>query len=229
MAVASDARQERAPLTRERVLTCALGLADAGGIGSLTIRSLAAELEVKPMSVYHYVPNKEAILDGIVDLVFAEMELPAIGDDADWRDEIVRRARAARRVLARHTWAIGLLESRGIRGPATLHHHNEIIGILRGAGFTVAMTAHAYALLDSFIYGFALQEATRPFGGAANDRNGRSAPELLDPQTYPHLVELAEGHFLRPGYDFGDEFRLGLELILEALARSLHTGDFTVT
>jgi AcrR family transcriptional regulator len=229
MAAPPDASQERLPLTRGRILECALAVADAGGIGSLTIRSLATELGVKPMSVYHYVPNKGAILDGIVDLVFAEMEIASTDDQADWRSLIVRRAHATRRVLRRHTWAIGLLESRETRGPATLRHHDETLGILRAAGFSVEMTAHAYALLDSFVYGFALQEAARPFGKAVPGPNGGPPlPELPDGEDYPHLAEMAEGHILRPGYDFGDEFELGLDLILGALARSIHTGDLTV-
>jgi AcrR family transcriptional regulator len=143
----SDRSQKRAPLSRERVLRGAVVVADAGGIGSLTIRSLAQELGVKPMSVYHHVANKDEILDGIVDLVFSEIELPSA--DGDWRSEMRRRAISARRVLRRHPWAIGLMESRTTPGPATLRHHDATVGTLRGAGFSVEMTAHAYALLDS--------------------------------------------------------------------------------
>src|SRR4051794_13789659 len=102
--------QERAPLSRERVLRAAVAVADAGGLVGLTIRSLADELGVKPMSVYHHVANKDEILDGIVDLVFAEIELPA--GDGDWRGEMEARAASARSALRRHPWAIGLLESR---------------------------------------------------------------------------------------------------------------------
>jgi AcrR family transcriptional regulator len=221
----SDTSRHRPPLTRERILECALAVADAGGIEALTIRSLASELGVKPMSVYHHVPNKEAILDGIVDLVFAEMESSRTGEHTDWRSLIVARARATRRVLRRHPWAIGLALSRETPGPATLRHHDETIRILRGGGFSVEATAHANALLDSFVYGFALQEAARPFGGT---KLGRSEPPrtstALDPVTYPHLVEMAVEHTHRPGYDFADEFQLGLDLIVGALCRST-SGD----
>ena len=115
------------------------------------------------MSLYYHVANKEEILDGIVDLVFTEIEMPslhgmAIGD--------ARRAISARQVFRRHSWAIGLMESRKNPGPATLRHHDTVLGALRAAGFSVEMTAHAYALLDSYIYGFALQEASLPFEGA---------------------------------------------------------------
>jgi AcrR family transcriptional regulator len=220
----TDPREPTAPrpsLTRERVLECALAVADAGGIGSLTIRSLAAELGVKPMSVYHHVESKDAILDGLVDLVFAEMEPPA-DDVADWRTQIVRRAHATRAVLLRHTWAIGLLESRKTPGPATLRHHDETIRILREGGFSVAMTARGSALLDSFVCGFALQEAARPFGGRPGGPDGERGQTAFDAKTYPHLAEMAEEHVLRPGYDLGDEFQLCLDLILAVLGRSMH-------
>lgn len=207
-----------AALSRERVLHGALAVADAGGIGSLTIRSLAQALGVKPMSVYHHVANKDEILDGIVDLVFQEIELPSAG--GDWRTELRRRAESARRVLRRHPWALGLLESRTTPGPATLRHHNAVLGILRGAGFSVPMAAHAYALLDSYVYGFALQETTLPFDGP------QSVTDVVEPMTqrafadaYPHLVEMATEHILKPGYDFGDEFDFGLDVILDALTQ----------
>jgi len=154
--------RERAPLSRERVLRGAVAVRRRGGIGSLTMRSLARELDVKPMSLYHHVANKDEILDGIVDLVFGEIELPS--PDGDWRPEMHRRAISARLVLRRHPWAIGLMESRATPAPrrcATYERHRH----LRGAGFSVQMTAHAYALLDSYIYGFALQEAMLPFSG----------------------------------------------------------------
>src|SRR5687767_1355555 len=107
---AEDTREERPRLSRERVLWGAVAVADAGGIDGLTIRSLAQSLGVKPMSVYYYVANKDEILDGIVDLVFSEIELPEVG--GDWRAEMRRRAHSARRALRAHPWAIGLMESR---------------------------------------------------------------------------------------------------------------------
>jgi AcrR family transcriptional regulator len=208
----------RPALSRERVLAGALAVADAGGLARLTIRSLAGHLGVKPMAVYHYVANKEEILDGLVDLVFSEMELPR--PEGDWRAEITKRAHSARRVLRQHAWAIGLLESRTSPGPATLTYHDATIATFRAGGFTVAQTAHAYALLDSYVYGFALQEASLPFEGPD------SAAEVAEPMmalmsegAFPHLVELAVEHALQPGYDFGDEFDFGLELVLDGLAR----------
>lgn len=216
----SDKPKKRVPLSRERVLRSAVEIADTGGIEALTIRSLAQRLGVKPMSIYYYVPNKSAILDDIVDLVFSEIELP--GADGDWRTELVRRANSARHVLSRHHWAIGLMDSRKSPGPATLRHHDAVIGTLRRAGFSVEMTAHAYALLDSYVYGFALQEAALPFQGTDSSADvTESIMERFRADQYPHLVEMATEYITQPGYDFGDEFEFGLGVILDALTRSL--------
>jgi AcrR family transcriptional regulator len=210
---------ERAPLSRERVLRGAVAVADAAGIGALTIRSLARELGVKPMSLYHYVANKDEILDGIVDLVFSEMELPSPG--GDWQAEMRRRAISTRRVLRRHPWAIGLMESRANPGAATLRHHDATIATLRTAGFSVAMTAHAYALLDSYVYGFALQEASLPFKPETVAEVAEPGSQQISARDYPHFVEMATEHILQPGYDFGDEFEIGLSVILDALTTSI--------
>jgi AcrR family transcriptional regulator len=215
-----DSPKKRVRLSRERVLQSAVAIADTAGIGSLTIRSLAQRLGVKPMSIYYYVPNKSAILDGIVDLVFSEIELPAV--DGDWRSELVRRAKSARQVLSRHHWAIGLMESRKSPGPATLRHHDAVLGTLRAAGFTVEMTAHAYALLDSYVYGFALQEAALPFQGTSTTGDvTEPIMERFHTDQYPHLVEMATEYILQPGYDFGEEFEFGLGVILNALTTAL--------
>ena len=215
----SDSPQKRPPLSRDRVLRGAVEVADAGGVGSLTIRSLAHRLGVKPMSVYHHVANKDEILDGIVDLVFSEIELPSAG--GDWQSEMRRTAISARRVLRRHPWAIDLLQSRTSPGPGTLRHHNAIIGTLRRAGFSVEMTAHAYALLDSYVYGFALSEASLPINGPETVAEvAESMNQQVSAADYPYLVEFAIEHILKPGYDFGNEFEFGLNLILDALTRS---------
>jgi AcrR family transcriptional regulator len=212
----SEGGRRRARLTRERVLRGALSVADSGGLASLTIRSLAEELGVKPMAVYYHIASKEEILDALVDIVFSEIDLPVPG--RDWRSELERRAQSARQVLARHRWAIGLLESRSRPGPANLRHHDTVIATLREAGFSAAMTAHAYALIDSYVYGFALQEAALPFKGP-NSVGDVAEPimELVPAGQYPHLVDMATSYYLRPGYDFADEFRFGLDLILNGL------------
>jgi AcrR family transcriptional regulator len=218
----TTAASQRLPLSRERVLECAVALADESGIAALTIRTLARSMGTKPMSLYYYVANKDEILDGIVDMVFSEIDLPVPGED--WREEMQQRALGVRSALRRHPWAVGLLESRSAPGPATLRHHEATLATLREAGFSVQLTAHAYALLDSYIYGFALQEAALPFEGRD------TAAEITTPimerfstGEYPRMVEIAIEHVLKPGYDFGDEFEFGLNLILDGL-QSLKTG-----
>ena len=211
---------ERVPLSRDRVLRGAVEVADAAGVGALTIRSLAHRLGVKPMSLYYYVANKEEILDGIVDLVFSEIELPVPGDD--WHSEMRRRAVSARSVLRRHPWAIELLQSRTAPGPGTLRHHNAVIGTLRDAGFSVEMTAHAFALLDSYIYGFALSEASLPINGPETVTEVAQQMMLqFAAVDYPHLAEFSVKHILKPGYDFGGEFEFGLDLIIDGLGRAI--------
>ena len=207
----------RQPLSRERVLRAALAVADRNGIAGLTIRSLAAELGAKPMSVYHHVANKDEILDGIVDLVFDEIHLPTPGQD--WRTEIRQRAEAARRVLGRHRWAIGLLESRATPGPANLRHHEAVLAALRAAGFTVELSAHAYALLDSYVYGFALQEASLPFDDTNVTEVAGPIMDTFLVGKHPHMAELAAELVLQPGYSFANEFSFGLDLILDGLER----------
>jgi AcrR family transcriptional regulator len=212
--------EKRVPLSRERVLDGALAVADAEGVGSLTMRLLAEHLGVKPMALYHHVANKSEIVDGIVDLVFREIELPSTS--GAWRPEMRRRACSAREVLRRHPWAIPLLQSRTHPGPATLRHHDAVIGALRGAGFSVLMTAHAFALLDSYIFGFALSEASLPINGPETVAEVAESMMLQYlARDYPHLTEFSTEHILQPGYDFGAEFDYGLELVLDGLARSL--------
>lgn len=206
----------RSPLTRQRLIDGAVALADAGGTDSLTMRNLAREVGVKPMSLYHHVANKEEVLDAMVDAVFSEIELPP--ESTDWMTALRRRADSARTALSRHPWAIGLMESRTTPGPATLRHHDAVIGCLRGAGFTIEMAAHAYSLLDSYVYGFALQEINLPFSTTEESHEVAGAIlQQFPADRYPHLVEMATGHVLRPGYDHGDEFHFGLELILDGL------------
>ena len=219
----SDGAQERIPLSRERLLHAAIEIADEKGNSALTMRSLAQRLGVKPMAIYHHVANKDAILDGIIDMVFAEIDLPPT--DTDWKTAMRQRAVSARRVLARHSWAIPLMESRTNPGSNTLRQHDSVVGTLRRAGFSIEMTAHAYSLLDSYTYGFALQESVSlPF-------DKETAPEVVESilaksptDAYPYLTELATEHVLQPGYDYGNEFEYGLELILNGLDQVLRSG-----
>jgi AcrR family transcriptional regulator len=214
--------KRRSTLSPQRVIAAAVALADVIGVDALTIRKLAVELDVKPMTIYHHVPNKEAIIDGMVDLVFSEIDLPPSG--SDWKQAIRQRSASARVVLARHGWAAPLMESRTSPGPATLRHHDAVLGCLRGGGFSVEMTAHAYALIDAFVYGFALQEASLPAtGGDEMADLAESMSAAMPVGEYPHLVEFTTEHVLRPGYDFALEFEYGLDLILDGLEAAAST------
>jgi AcrR family transcriptional regulator len=212
--------RRREPLTRERVLQAALKLADQGGIESLSMRKLGQELGVEAMALYYHFANKDQVLDGIVDLVFEEIELPAAG--TDWKTAMRRRGMSVRDVLARHRWAIGMMESRRNPGPANLRHHDAVIGNLRAAGFDMAMAAHAYSLLDSYIYGFALTKMNLPF--ETGDEVAEMAQSMLapfSPDEYPNLVAFITEHAMQPGYDYADEFEYGLDVTLEALEQAL--------
>jgi AcrR family transcriptional regulator len=209
----------REPLSRDRVLQAAMAVADEGGLPGLTIRSLAERVGAKPMSLYHYVANKDEILDGLVDLVFAEIALPEA--TGDWRTQMTRRARSAVEVLRRHPWSIGLLESRTSPGAATLRHHDATIAALRAGGFSIVQTAHAYAVLDAYTYGFAVQLSSLPFEGPNGAAEVTESIKVAMAGEFPHLAEFAEQHALQPGYDFADEFEFGLALVLDGLARML--------
>jgi AcrR family transcriptional regulator len=223
MAAANPSAEPRAPLSRERVLRAAITLADGGGIASLSMRKLGQALGVEAMSLYNHVANKDDMLDGMVDLVFGEIGLPA--RESDWKMAMRQRAIAARDVLVRHPWAIGLLETRSRPGPATLQHHDAVIGSLREAGFSIAMAAHAYSVLDSYIYGFALQQVSLPFQSPEEVAGmAESFLRQFPAEAYPHLAELTVQHVLRPGYDYADEFAFGLDLILDGLVRVRDTA-----
>jgi AcrR family transcriptional regulator len=205
-------------LSRDQVLRAAVALADEGGVGALSMRKLGQVLGVEAMSLYNHVASKGDLLDGMVDVVFSEIGLPA--GDVGWKPAMRQRAISAREALARHRWAIGLMESRRSPGPATLRHHDAVLGCLRGAGFSVELTAHAYSVLDSYIYGFALQERSLPF--PTPKQTADLAQDILasfPADKYPHLAELTARHVLQPGYDYGDEFEFGLDLILDGLER----------
>ena len=215
------ARVFRAPVTPERAFTAAVAMADAEGIGAVTMRRLAQELGVEAMSLYHHVPNKDAILDGMVDLVFAEVELPA-DDGTTWTDAMRRRAVSARAALKRHPWAISIMDSRSSPGAATLRHHDAVIGACRRAGFSVAMAAHAFSMLDSYIYGFVLQEVNLPFDDTGDLEQVVDSIMLpFSAEDYPYLVEFTTEYILKPGYSYGAEFAYGLDRILETLAKDV--------
>jgi AcrR family transcriptional regulator len=215
----SPPAERRVPLTRERVLLAAMALADEPGIESLTMRRLGEELGVGPMALYRHVANKDDLVDAMVDIVFDEIGLPSSG--GDWKTAMRERAIAVREALFRHRWATGMLESRSTPGPANLQHHDAVIGCLRAAGFDIGMAAHAYSLLDSYIYGFAATQKNLPFTPADVGEMAESMLRPFPAGAYPHLTEMLTDHVMQPGYDYGDEFEYGLDVILDGLERAL--------
>ncbi|MFB9641584.1 TetR/AcrR family transcriptional regulator [Agromyces lapidis] len=209
--IASDAG-----LSRQRVVDEAIRLADREGADGLSMRRLAGALGAGAMSLYRYVASKEELLDSMIDLVFDEIELPSTA--TDWQSAMRRRAVSARQVLARHPWAIPLMESRTSPGPANLRHREAVTACLRRAGFTVVMATHANWLLDSYVYGFALQEASLPYDTAevlADLAENVFLPQL-PPDEYPYLNESAAA-LVAAGYDPAEEFVFGLDLLLAGL------------
>ncbi|MGI9643371.1 MAG: TetR/AcrR family transcriptional regulator [Acidimicrobiia bacterium] len=208
----------RTSLSRDHVLEGAVVLADEIGIEAFTIRKLATALGTKPMTIYHYVSSKEEIIDGMIERVFSEIEKPS--SEGNWLEALRLRCESARAALKRHPWAAPLMESRTSPGPENLGHHEAVLACLRRGGLNWQETAHAYAILDAFIYGFALQETSLPsqaegeFVEAAQD-----IAAAFDAEAYPNLVGLTVEHVFQPGYEFGDSFDFGLDLILEAIGK----------
>lgn len=213
--MASDTRTQ---LSRERVLRTALAYADEHGLDALSMRKLAEVLGAGAMSLYYYVPNKTDLIDGMVDLVFGEIEPPSL--EVDWKTAMRQRAVSTREALNRHRWAVGHMEGRTTHGPANLRLHDAVLGCLRAAGFSIEMTVHAYSVQDSYIYGFALQETDMSsetpddFAAEAQRQMREYAAVLAD---YPNLVEVVGGYVAKAGYDYEAEFLFGLDIILDGL------------
>jgi AcrR family transcriptional regulator len=209
--VASDAG-----LSKQRVVVEAVRLADREGVVGLSMRRLAGALDAGAMSLYHYVANKDELLDAMIDVVFSEIELPP--EDTDWQSAMRRRSLSARQVLARHPWAVGLMESRTSPGPANLRHREAVTACLRRAGFSVVNATHANWLLDVYVYGYALQEASLPFDTA--DELADMTEDVYLPQLpadqFPYLHESAAA-LKATGYNPAEEFMFGLDLVLAAL------------
>ncbi len=215
---ASEQRQVASDtgLSKQRVVVEAVRLADREGVDGLSMRRLAGALGAGAMSLYHYVASKDELLDAMIDIVFEQIELPP--EETDWQSAMRQRAVSARQVLARHPWAIGLMESRTSPGPANLRHREAVTACLRKAGFSVVMATHANWLLDSYTYGFALQEAGLPFDTAdelADMFQDVYLPQL-PPDEFPYLNESA-AVLAAAGYDPAEEFIFGLDLVLAGL------------
>ncbi|GAA3032449.1 TetR/AcrR family transcriptional regulator [Actinokineospora globicatena] len=213
---------KRTRLTREQVLAAGVELADAVGIDGVTMRKLGQALCVEAMSLYHHVANKEQLLDGMTDLVYTEIQLP---QDTDWRTAMQVRAHSLRDTLNRHPWALRLVGSRTSPGDATVRHHDAVLGTLRRAGFPLALAAHAFSVLDAYIYGFAVQEQALPFDSEEAPTELATAILAQFPTNqYPYLAELTARYAEDTGYAYVQEFTFGLDLILDGLERALAVG-----
>lgn len=209
---------QRPALSRERIVAAAVAVADRGGLGGVSMRSVGRELGVEAMSLYHHLAGKEELLDALADWAFTRIRLPEVG--GPWRAEVAARTASARDVLLAHPWALGLLESRRDPGPAVLRHHDAMLGCLRSAGFSVALAGHAFSVLDAYVFGFVLTELNLPMEpGESTEEFAASLGELAS--AYPHLAEMVTEQVAGHDYAYADEFDYGLELILDGLAARL--------
>jgi AcrR family transcriptional regulator len=209
----------RPPLNRDRILAAAVEIADERGVGAVTMREVASRLGVEAMSLYNHVANKDDILDGMADLMAGQFDLP---EDVDhWREAMRRRAVSAHEVFGRHPWAPMLFDSRESSGPARLHYFDWVLGKLMTAGFSVDGAARAFSLLDSYIYGFGIQQFN--FSADSDVSTEEMAEAILayiPAETYPYLHRMAS-HAMQVGYDAEADFDFGLEIILDGLERML--------
>ena len=220
--------EPRIPLTRQRVLQAAVGLADRGGLPSLTMRSLAAELGVEAMSLYHHVANKEDLLDGVIEVVVGEIndavrEIDAVPDGDDWKQVLRQRILAARQILLRHPWAPGVMETRTTSSPLVMRYYDDLLGLLRRGGFSNDLAHHALHVLGSRALGFT-QELFEPDDDGAGDVDAAAMLDQMADQ-FPNIagmvMEVSHGD---PANTLGwcddqFEFEFALDLILEGLER----------
>jgi AcrR family transcriptional regulator len=202
-------------LSRNRIVGAAVELTDAGGLEALSMRTLADELGTAPMSLYRHVANKEDLLDAMIDVVFGEIDVSS--GQPDWKAEMRQRAIATRAALSRHRWANGLMESRAHPGPANSRYHNAFMGCLREAGFPFRQAVHAYNAVQSYTYGFCLQEMHLGFE-TPEESVELAATALGDhAEEYPYIAEVAAEFAKSGGYDYDQEFEVALDLILGAI------------
>lgn len=217
---AAGANTARQPLSAARVIAAAVALADASGLKALSMRKIGQALGVEAMSLYAHVANKGAILDGMIDHVLGQIEVPAM--HAPWKSAMRQRAISARATMMRHPWSVSLLESRTNLGPAGMRYYDSIIGCMRQSGFSVALAAHAFSAIDSYIYGFVLQQVKMPY--ETSEELSAIADEVMaamPADEFPHFTEMISSHVMQPGYDYGEEFEFGLEVLLDGFERLL--------
>lgn len=209
----------RDPLNRDRVVRAAMDLADEHGIESVTMRQLGHRLGVEAASLYNHVAGKDDLLDGMVELVVAEIDLPSL--DIDWKEAVRRRAVSARRVFGHHRWGAGLIDSRGRSGPSSLSYADRVLATLLGAGFSPWLAASAFLALDSYIYGFERQRLSiSPADGEETTEVAEEVLAAIPAGAYPSLARVAAEYATKP-YDDAAAFAFGLDLIIDGLERLL--------
>jgi AcrR family transcriptional regulator len=192
-----------------------MDLADESGLDAISMRKVGERLGVEAMSLYNHVANKDDMLDGLVEAVIAEIDIPS--PDDDWKDGVRRRAASAREVFLRHPWAMGLLESRPQNSsPQRLSYYDSTLGALMRAGFDSRLAMRAFSIVDAYMFGFILQELSLVFDDQESlEEVGEDLMRQMA-DAYPHLTE-ATADAMAEGYDFAAEFRFGLEVVIEAL------------
>ena len=203
-------------LSKERVLKTAIKFTDKHGIESLSMRKLGQLLGVEAMSLYNHVANKDAILDGIVDTVVSEIDVPTVG--GEWRSEMRRRAISAHEVLVRHAWATQLIVSRPNVGPSMLRYVDATIGCLVKAGFTYPTADHAWNAIDSYVYGFTLQKLNFPFKPKEYAKVAKAFLPMIPPDQYPFLNRMSQ-QVISGDHDGLHDLQFGLDLILDGLEK----------
>lgn len=206
-------------LSRERIVEAAAHVADRGGLGAVSMRSVGGELGVEAMSLYHHVASKEALLDALAEWVFSRIVIP--GADAQWRQALWVRAHSAREVLRAHTWGLGMIESRPTPGLSQLRHYDAMMGRLASAGFSAALATTAFATVDAFVFGFVLTESTLPLDAGPGAEQRLAEAASLDTAEFPHLSTMLAELFDSGSYSFSDEFSAGLTILLEGIERRL--------
>ncbi|NEQ50909.1 MAG: TetR family transcriptional regulator [Leptolyngbya sp. SIO3F4] len=221
MASAPD-KTSALPLSRDLILKTAIQLADDRGIEVLSMRKLAQRLGVKAMSLYNHVANKDDLIDGMVDIVVGEINVPNIG--ANWKTAMRQRAISAHGVLLRHPWATMAMVSRANVGPSMLRYVNATLGCLVEAGFSFEMADHVWNAIDSHIYGFTLQKLNFPFEEAEYADTAKQYVAMLPAEKYPYLNKLTH-YVMEREYDGIHNFEFGLELILNSLDSFRKSSD----
>jgi AcrR family transcriptional regulator len=205
-------------LSRRRILEAALELADEEGLGAVTLRRVAGRLGVGTMSLYHHVPNKDALLDGIANLVFEQVEQPP-DDMRDWEDHVLFVSLSFRRAALSHPVVVPLVASGFFSGPTVLESTEAYVAAIVRRGFDPETAAHVYRAAASYVMGY-LSLELGGFFGAAVESYRRGGLEKVGPEKYPHLSELVPS---LSTWDPEHEFEAGLRRLLAGFRCSSET------